>query len=89
MIEMSNELRHAIQTSDEQPVRLVDPATSQAYVLLRAEEYERMKRLEYDDDWSDETWAEASARLVNEVMAEDDANDPVLEEYQQYRKDRE
>ena len=61
------------------PVRAVDPGTQQTYVLVPAEVYERFRSL-LDEDVPD------AAALVNEVMAEDDAGDPLLEGYQHYRK---
>jgi hypothetical protein len=62
----------------------IDPGTKESYVLVRWEAYERWKTLlamnEYDPD--------EGMALVNEVMAEDDAGDPLLETYQHYGKRR-
>lgn len=58
----------------------IDPRTRQTYVLVRQAVYERLKAVldvgEYNPD-------EGTA-LVNEIMAEDDAHDPLLESYQRY-----
>lgn len=35
MIELSEDLRNAVQAHPEEPVRLIDPATQQEFVLLR------------------------------------------------------
>lgn len=82
MIQLREEQLHALDSSRQPPVA-VDPRTGQSYVLLRQEAYERLKDLlaldEYDPD--------EGMALMNEVLAEDDANDPLLESYQHYRKE--
>jgi len=55
----------------------VDPSSNVEYVLMRADLYERLCAANAAD----------SAVLMNEVMAEDDANDPYLESYQRIAKD--
>jgi hypothetical protein len=55
MIELTEELRQAIQDRPGEPVHLVDPATREAFVLVRAEEYDRLTEGTYDDTpWTDE-----------------------------------
>jgi len=55
MIELTEELRKALQIQTGEPLRLVDPTTKEAFVLLRAEEYDRLKEGEYDaTPWTDE-----------------------------------
>jgi len=79
MIELTDE--QVPELAQAEPIA-IDPRTRQAYVLVRRETYERLKALlaldEYDPD--------EGAALVNEVMAEDDAGDPLLEGYQRYGK---
>jgi len=62
----------------------IDPRTQQTYVLVRQAVYERLKAVldvgEYDPD--------EGAAFINEVMAEDDAHDPLLESYQRYGRRR-
>lgn len=59
----------------------IDPQANETYVLVRQTVYERLKFLlatngdELDDGTVD----------INEIMSVDDANDPWLEGYQQYR----
>jgi hypothetical protein len=60
----------------------VDPQTQQTYVLVRREAYERLKALLSTDDYD----PEEGMAYINEIMAEDDANDPLLESYQHYGK---
>jgi hypothetical protein len=80
MIELTQEQHAALLENGIQPVPVLDRATNTRYVLVRAEVYERLKAL-LNDDLPD------AAALINEVMAEDDANDPYLESYQQYARE--
>jgi hypothetical protein len=78
MIEMNEQLRQAVQASPNQPIRLIDPATNEAFVLVRAAEYERMKHPIVDDsDWTDEERAalasEAGRAIGWDEMSEYDA----------------
>ena len=53
MIELNEELRKTLREQPGKPLRLVDPATREAFVLLRAEDYDRLT--DYDDSpWTDE-----------------------------------
>jgi hypothetical protein len=77
MIALTEQQRREL--TGPEPVAL-DPQTGQTYVLVRMEAYERMKTLlcmeKYDPD--------EGAALINEVMADDDAGDSLLERYQHY-----
>ncbi len=79
MIELTEQQRQ--QLTEPEPIA-IDPVTRETYVLVRKEAYERLKTIlaldEYDPD-------EGLAHM-NEVMAEDDACDPLLESYQHYGK---
>jgi hypothetical protein len=74
-IELTEQQHEALSRNGAEPVRAIDPSTNVEYVLLPAEMYERLKFL-LREDMPD------AAALMNEVMAEDDANDPYLESYQ-------
>jgi len=77
MIELTEQEQHALDLGPK-PVRLIDPRTNSAYVLLPADVYERVRDLLEDDvDMKD------VAVLVARAMAEDDTNDPTLDFYQQ------
>ena len=55
MIELTEQLLQALQTPEAMPLRLINPRTMETYVLLRVEEYERLKDDEYDDSpWTSE-----------------------------------
>jgi hypothetical protein len=49
MIELTDEQLHALEGRNATPPRLVNPRTREAFVLLRVEEYERLKADSYDD----------------------------------------
>lgn len=57
-----------------------DPVTNRTYVLVRMEVYQRMQELEEDE-------MPNVGALINEVMAEDDANDPYLDGYQRHGRE--
>jgi len=76
MIELTNQLRKAVETQTGEPVRLVDPVTQEVYVLVRADQYERLKADAYDDsEWTDEEMdllaAEVDAMLDDDMAIED------------------
>ena len=60
----------------------VDPQTNETYVLVRREAYDRLKALLSMGDYD----PEEGMAYVNEIMAEEDAGDPLLESYQHYGK---
>jgi hypothetical protein len=43
MIEMSEQLRHALEAQTE--VRLIDPESRREYIVIRADLFERMRKL--------------------------------------------
>lgn len=49
MIMMPKELQQAIRASQDQPIRLADPDTNTEYVVLRADVYDQIQGLFYDD----------------------------------------
>jgi hypothetical protein len=79
MFELTQEQRRELDSAE--PLA-IDPQTRKQYVLVPVEAYQRIKCLLALDDYDpDEGLGE-----MNEVMAEDDVNDPLLESYQHYRK---
>lgn len=79
MIELTEQQRQELSVPE--PVA-IDPETREVYVLVRRDAYERLKALLVLDDFD----REEGAAYVNEIMAEDDINDPHLESYQHYGK---
>lgn len=49
MIELTEEQLQALEIPEVTPPRVVNPRTQETFVLLRVEEYERLKGGEYDD----------------------------------------
>ena len=55
MIELTEQQVEALGHADATPPRVVNPRTKETFVLLRVEEYERLKEEEYDDSpWTRE-----------------------------------
>ena len=77
MLELTEQQQHAVD-ADSEP-RLIDPRTRTAYVLVKAEIYERLRSLLAEDEGLD---MRQVAVLVERAMREDDANDPTLDFYQ-------
>ena len=75
MIQLTEAQRQELNTPE--PL-VVDPQTKETYVLVRREAWERLKALLSLGDYD----PEEGTAYVNEIMAEDDANDPLLESYQ-------
>jgi hypothetical protein len=80
MIELTEQQRQELDSPE--PVA-IDPYTRETYVLVPSKTYERLKSL-FADDYN----PEGGMALMNEVMTEDDANDPLLDSYQHYGKGR-
>jgi PHD/YefM family antitoxin component YafN of YafNO toxin-antitoxin module len=80
MIELNREQHEALKQNGKDPLRVIDRASNVEYVLVRADVYERLKTLLTDD-------LPETAVLINEVMAEDDKNDPYLDSYQHYARE--
>jgi hypothetical protein len=82
------EIRQAIEHSGGEPVRLEDPLSSETYVLLTATAFERIERLlapliSKRDAWH---WADAYA-LADEAFREDwEASG--MSDYDEYEKHR-
>ena len=49
MVELTDEQLRAIATPGEAPPRLVNPRTNETFVLLPADEYDRLRGGRYDD----------------------------------------
>ena len=74
MIELTEQQVQALEHADVTPLRVVNPRTKEAFVLLRVDEYERLKDDEYDDSpWTrEELQALAWERVKHEDWDEYD-----------------
>ena len=79
MIELTREQRQEL--ASETPTAR-DPETGETYVLVKADVYERLRRILDDDGLT----SGQVAALIAEAMREDDAGDPLLDSYQDYRR---
>jgi hypothetical protein len=79
MIALTEEQGQELARAAESPPTVIDPVTNTAYVLVRADVYERMRRM-VEDDGPD---MRQVAALVERAMREDDAGDPTLHFYQE------
>jgi len=77
--------RQAIEERHGKPVYIVDADTQRTYVLLPAEQYDRIKAVFEDAGEADPREAYP---LVDEVMREDDDEDPALAHYQRYAREQ-
>ncbi len=78
---LTEEQRQVIEIHSESPPRLIDPKTNEAYVLLRADVYERAKALFEEDenqlvrDMYPHMW---------EVFGKDGWDDPPMDVYNNF-----
>jgi len=49
MIEITEQQMLALETPEAAPARIVNPRTKETFLLLRVDEYERLKEDRYDD----------------------------------------
>jgi hypothetical protein len=81
---LSEDLREALANAAGVPFHLVDSKTNVSYVIMRADQYEKLKHnFEYDDREFDPS---EGCVFIDEVMKDDDAHDPALESYQSISK---
>jgi hypothetical protein len=78
--QLTDDQRQALEEQAGSPVYIADAKTNASYVLLRAEVYERYKAVFEAEFDPRETYP-----FIDRVMADDDAHDPTLAEYQRLR----
>jgi hypothetical protein len=71
---LDSKLKQAISLGT--PVEVFDPATNEVFYVVSAEQFQKLAVLGDDLD-PRETY-----RVIEKVMADDDAHDPLLESYQ-------
>ena len=55
MIELTEQQMQALEAPEAAPPRIVNPRTKETFVLLRIDEYQRLKQDQYDDSpWTKE-----------------------------------
>lgn len=76
MIELTEQQVQNLAANGTEPARAVDPTTRTEYVLVRAEVYDRIKRLLEDEAWAEDAYAAAL-----EVFARDGWGDSRMDAY--------
>ncbi|MCI0641956.1 MAG: hypothetical protein L0Y72_31155 [Gemmataceae bacterium] len=71
MIELTEQQLQELKNSDPTPPRMVNPRTKETFVLLRVDEYERLK-----EDYDDSPWT----RQELEALAWEAGNDATWED---------
>ena len=74
MIELTEQQMHALENPEATPPRILNPRTKETFVLLRVDDYERLKEDEYDDSpWTrEELQALAWERVKHQELDEYD-----------------
>jgi hypothetical protein len=74
---LTDQQRQAIhEANDAGPVTVTDPATNAEYILVRADVFYHMR------EWINNVDPREAYPLVDQIMADDDRQDPTLETYQ-------
>ncbi len=73
------ELREAIESGGGRPTHLVDPETNAAYVLIRAEQFERLRAL-----LTEEVEIRDQYATVDRVFGEAGWDDPAMDRHDDY-----
>jgi hypothetical protein len=73
--ELDPVLKHALAGGT--PVEVVDPATNEVYYLLSAEQFSKLGK-----STNSEIDPTISYPMIDLIMADDDASDPLLDSYQ-------
>ena len=76
---LTEEQVRAVATHPAEPVRLVDPETSEVFVLLRADDYERVRSLLEDDFDIRDTYPAQFASAMRAAWG-----DPAMDDYDNY-----
>ncbi len=80
MIELNQEQQQALDVG-RKPLRVVDPRTNTAYVILPADVYDRLQALLYDDSpWTEEE----QLRLLAESGQRAGWDAPEMDDYDNY-----
>jgi hypothetical protein len=87
-MDITPEIRQAIERSGDEPIRLEDPLSFEKYVLMKASTFERIERIlaplvgEHDD------WHLADAYAVADEAFREGWEAPGMSDYDEYEKHR-
>lgn len=77
-LKLTDDQRQAIEDHGGTPIYLVDDTTNASYVLMRVDQFEKVKSILEDNDFD----PREAYPFVEKVMQSDDENDPTLDNYQ-------
>jgi hypothetical protein len=83
VIELTQEQQRALEQGPH-PLRLVDPRTKAIYVLLPESVVGHLQAILDNEDFN----PREAYPLLDKALAQEDANDPHLHEYQQFTRQR-
>ena len=86
IFKLADDLRQAIKTHEGTPVYLVDSATSESYVLLRADQFEQLQALLEEDGESFDP--SMMYPLVEQSFGRAGWDDPEMDDYNAYEENR-
>jgi hypothetical protein len=75
-VTLTEEQAQAVASAKGEEITLTNPLTNEDFVLIRAEVYARLRASLFDDT------VYTTAEMIDRVMADDDANDPLLAQLQ-------
>jgi hypothetical protein len=78
-LQLTEEQVRAVAAHSHEPVRLIDPNTNESFVLLRGEDYERIRSLLEDDFDIRDTYAAQFASALHAGW-----DDPAMDDYDNY-----
>jgi hypothetical protein len=89
MITITPEQRRAIEEAGEGPLRIEDPETHEVYVVIKEEDYRRLRTAETRDltESSGEFYPARAYQAIDRAFAEG-WSDPRMAEYDDYEKHR-
>jgi hypothetical protein len=82
------EMRQAIERSGGEPLRLEDPLNSETYVLLKASAFEKIQRLLAPLVGEPNDWQTADAYTVADEALGEGWEAPGMSDYHEYEKHR-
>ena len=81
---LTPELQQAVEQQPDQPLELVHPSTSQVYVLIAREKYERLRALLVDEPLT----LDEQQRLLADAGRRAGWDDPAMDAYDRYDEHR-
>ena len=82
------EIRQAIERSGDEPLRLEDPLNCETYVLLKASTFERIERILAPLIGKQDDWQLADAYAVADEAFREGWESPGMSDYDEYEKHR-